>query len=158
MQGVWVRSLVKELSHMACNQKNKTKNRSNVVTNSIKTLKKWFTIFKYLKKKTAFKWSQWGKPIISVFMCYKFSLPMRMHLCINTSHKLGFPGGTSGSKPACQCRRHKRRRFDPGVRKIPWRRVWQPTEIFLPGEAHEQRSLACHSVQGLTESEMTAVP
>ena len=55
MQGVWVRSLVKELSHMACNQKNKTKNRSSVVANSIKTLKKWFTIFKYLKKKTAFK-------------------------------------------------------------------------------------------------------
>ena len=31
----------------------------------------------------------------------------------------GFPGGTSGKEPACQCRRHKRRRFDPWVRRIP---------------------------------------
>ena len=157
MQGVWVRSLVKELSHMACNQKNKTKNRSNVVTNSIKTLKKWFTIFKYLKKKTAFKWSQWGKPIISVFMCYKFSLPMRMHLCINTSHKLGFPGGTSGSKPACQCRRHKRRRFDPWVGKIPWRRTQQPTSVFLPGKSHGQRNLVGYKSIGLQRVDMIEV-
>jgi len=42
-----------------------------------------------------------------------------------------------------QCRRHcKRRRFDPWVRKIPWRRAWQHTPVFLPGESHGQRSLA----------------
>ena len=35
---------------------------------------------------------------------------------------MGFPGGTSGKEPACLCRRHQRRRFDPWVRKIPWRR------------------------------------
>ena len=28
------------------------------------------------------------------------------------------------------------------VRKIPWRRAWQPTQVFLPGESHGQRSLA----------------
>ena len=32
---------------------------------------------------------------------------------------MGFPGGASGKEPACQCRRLKRRRFDPWVRKIP---------------------------------------
>ena len=31
--------------------------------------------------------------------------------------------------------------FNPWVRKIPWRRAWQPTPLFLPGESHEQRSL-----------------
>ena len=31
--------------------------------------------------------------------------------------------------------------FDPWVRKIPWRRKWQPTPVFLPGEPHGQRSL-----------------
>ena len=31
-------------------------------------------------------------------------------------------------------------RFDPWVRKIPWRREWQPTPVFLPGEFHGQRS------------------
>ena len=35
----------------------------------------------------------------------------------------------------------KRCRFDPWVGKIPWRRVWQPTLVFLPGESHGQRSL-----------------
>ena len=31
--------------------------------------------------------------------------------------------------------------FHPWVRKIPWRRAWQPTPVFLPGESHGQRSL-----------------
>ena len=44
------------------------------------------------------------------------------------------PGGTSGKEPTCQCRRHRRHRLDPRVRKIPWRRKWQPTTLFLPGE------------------------
>ena len=43
------------------------------------------------------------------------------------------PGGASGKEPACQCRRHKRCGFDPWVRKISWRRAWQPTPVFLPG-------------------------
>ena len=54
---------------------------------------------------------------------------------------LGLPCGTSGKEPACQCRRCKRQGFDPWVRKIPWRRVWQLTPVFLPGEFHRQRSL-----------------
>ena len=37
----------------------------------------------------------------------------------------GFPDGASGKEPACECRRHKRHRFDPWVEKIPWRRAWQ---------------------------------
>ena len=39
----------------------------------------------------------------------------------------------------------KRHRFDPWVRKTPWRRKWQPTPVFLPGESHGQRSLAGYS-------------
>ena len=47
----------------------------------------------------------------------------------------------SGKELTCQCRRHKRCRFIPWVRKIPWRGEWQPTPVFLPGESHGQRSL-----------------
>ena len=54
---------------------------------------------------------------------------------------LHIPGGVSGKEPTCQCRRHKRCWFDPWVRTIPWRRAWQPTPVFLPGESHGQRSL-----------------
>ena len=53
----------------------------------------------------------------------------------------GLPGGTSGKDPACQCRRHRRCRFDPWVGKLPWSRAWQPTLVFLTGESHGQRSL-----------------
>ena len=61
---------------------------------------------------------------------------------------LGFPGGTSGKEPACQCRRHKRCGFDPLVKKIPWRRAWQPTPVFLSGKSHGQRSPVGYSPLG----------
>ena len=42
----------------------------------------------------------------------------------------------------------RRPRLDSWVRKIPWRRKWQPTPVFLPGESHGQRSLAGYSPWG----------
>ena len=53
-------------------------------------------------------------------------------------------------EPACQSRRHKRREFSPHVGKIPWRRKWQPTPIFLPGKFHGQ-----NSPWGSKESDLT---
>ena len=44
-----------------------------------------------------------------------------------------------------------RRGFDPWVRKFPWRRKWQPTPVFLPGESHGQRSLVGCSPWGRKE-------
>jgi len=41
--------------------------------------------------------------------------------------------------------------FDPWVGKIPWRRAWQPTPVFFPGESHRQRSLAGYSPWGHKE-------
>ena len=46
-------------------------------------------------------------------------------------------------------------RFDPWVRKIPWRRAWQPIPVFLPGESHGQRSLAGYSPWSRRESDLT---
>jgi len=43
--------------------------------------------------------------------------------------------------------------FHPG--KIPWRRKWKPTSVFLPGKSHEQRSLAGYSPQDCTELDIT---
>ena len=53
-----------------------------------------------------------------------------------------FPGGTSGKEPACQCRQCKRSRFSLWVRKISWRRKWQPTPVFSLGESQWQGNLA----------------
>ena len=48
-----------------------------------------------------------------------------------------------------------RHRFDPSVRKMPWRRKWQLTPVFLPRKYHGQRSLVYYSPCGLKESDMT---
>ena len=58
---------------------------------------------------------------------------------------MSFPGGASGKGPACQCRRGKRRGFNPCIGKVPWRRKWQPTPVFLPGESQRQSSLEGYS-------------
>ena len=64
-------------------------------------------------------------------------------------------GWCSGKEPACQCRRHKRHRFNPWVRKIPWRGKQQPTSGILPGKTHGQRSPVGYSPRGHKESDMT---
>ena len=62
-----------------------------------------------------------------------------------------FPGGSDG-KESTQCRRPG---FVSWVRKIPWRREWQPTPVFLPGEFQGQRILVGYSPWGHKESDMT---
>ena len=54
----------------------------------------------------------------------------------------GFRGGSDGI-----CLQYRWAGFDPWVGKIPWRRAWQPTPVFFPGESHGQRSLAGYSPQ-----------
>ena len=62
------------------------------------------------------------------------------------------PLGTSGKEPALPCRRQE---FDSWARKIAWRRAWQFTPVFLPGESHGQRNLAGYSPWGHRESDTT---
>ena len=61
----------------------------------------------------------------------------------------GPPWWLSGKESICQCRRY---RFHPWVGKIPWRRAWQPTPVFLPGEPYGQRSLVNYNLWGFKES------
>ena len=58
---------------------------------------------------------------------------------------MGRPSDSVVEESTCQCRSCRRLRFDPWVRKIPWRREILPTAVFLPGKAHGQRSLAGYS-------------
>ena len=57
--------------------------------------------------------------------------------------------------PASQCRRLERCGYNPWVRKIPWKRKWQPALVFLPGKSHRQRSLVGYSPWGCKESDTT---
>ena len=65
----------------------------------------------------------------------------------------GFPGGSDGQESVCNA-------GDSGLIlggfvKMPWRRKWQPTLVFLPGESHGQRGLAGYSPWGRKESDST---
>ena len=53
---------------------------------------------------------------------------VKLQACSDPTLKLGtiFRGGATGKELTSQCRRRERCRFDPWVRKIPWRRKWQP--------------------------------
>ena len=55
-------------------------------------------------------------------------------------------------KSTCQCRR---RRIDPSVGKILWRRKWQHTLVVLPEKSHKQRSLVVYSPRGHKELDRT---
>ena len=86
------------------------------------------------------------------------SLPFELPGNLNTSQVTGFPFeflifkfGASEESEAFQVAPVVKnppanagdiRGFDRWVGKIPWRRAWQPTPVFLPGESHGQRSLA----------------
>ena len=58
--------------------------------------------------------------------------------CEKIFGKLHNPGGSDGKESACNTGDLG---FNPWVGKITWRREWQPTPVFLPGEFHGQRSL-----------------
>ena len=64
---------------------------------------------------------------------------------------LTFPGGSEDKESASV----QELQLDAWVGKIPWRRKWPPTPVFLPGESHRQRSLVGYSLWGHTESDMT---
>ena len=75
--------------------------------------------------------------------------------CSRIEEGRDFPGGAVVKEPSGQCRRLKRHGFDPWVRKIPWKRKWQPTPVSLPGESRGQRSLEGYSPWGRKERDTT---
>ena len=65
---------------------------------------------------------------------------------------LRLPRWLNGKQSTCQCRRHRRLGFNPWVRKIPWRRKWQPTPVLLPGDFYGQRSLVGYIVHDIAKN------
>ena len=84
-----------------------------------------------------------------ILMCPQILMP-RIKMMVKKLR--GLPWWLSGKESACQLRRHG---FDPWVGKIPWRRKWQPTPVFLSGKSHGQRSLVGYSPQSCKELDMT---
>ena len=91
--------------------------------------------------------------VYSPWSCKESDTPERLSLSLWWC----FTGGANGKEPACQFRRHERCGFDPWVGKIPWRKKWQRTPVFLLGESYGQRSLAGYSPWDRKESDVTEV-
>ena len=64
----------------------------------------------------------------------------------------GFPDGSDSKESSCSAADLG---LIPGLGMIPWRRAWQPTPVFLPGEFHGRRSLVSYSPWGGEESDTT---
>ena len=94
----------------------------------------------------------WGRAGICVLTRFPGEPHWMNHKLKSRLPREGLPWWLSGKESACQCRRHK---FDPWVGKIPWRRKWQPTPVFLSGKFHGQRSLVGYSPWSCKESYMT---
>ena len=74
--------------------------------------------------------------VVSFFLCFLF-------ITFKDFEKFHpFPASSNGKESACNAGDLG---LIPGVRKIPWRKTWQPTPVFLPGKSHGQRSLAGYS-------------
>ena len=69
-----------------------------------------------------------------IYYGFKWFLPIHLKY-FQLQHMQNFPHGSGGKEPTCQWTRHKRSRFDPWAGKVPWRRAWQPTPVFLPGKS-----------------------
>ena len=67
-------------------------------------------------------------------------------------NRVRLPRWLNDQQSTCQCRKYE---FDPWLRKISWRRTWQPTPVFLPGKSYGQGSLVGYSPWGPKESDMT---
>ena len=65
---------------------------------------------------------------------------------------LGFPGCSVDKETICNAGDPS---SIPGSGRFRWRRAWQPTPVFMPGESHGQRSLAGYSAMGCTDLDTT---
>ena len=109
-------------------------------------------IIKFLERVShkVFKFSTMASTVVDTYS-YVCTIPFN---CLNLWHHLTSPV-TQQKRIHRHCRRCRRHGFNPRVRKIPWRRKWQPTLVFLPGEPHGQRSLVGCSPWGRKESDVT---
>ena len=110
----------------------------------------WLGSDRFLKWPSFCTCASLAQPVGVMFSCRMWSV-----IFCSLRVSMGFPSGSVGKESIClRFRRHRRCRFDPWARKIPQRRKWQPTPVFLPGKSHGWRSLVDHNPMGHKESNM----
>ena len=109
---------------------------------------------------TAWKGANWNAKLISQLLpspCLTIKC-FQPFCCYFFDAKYSMPWASLVAQlveSACQYKSCRRHGFDPWIRKITWRRKWQPTPIFLSGKFCGQRILASYSPWGLKESYIT---
>ena len=88
----------------------------------------------------------WGPPRLQPCMLLGSRWSVWTSPMAHCLHRL--PWGLSGKESTCQRRRCG---LDPWVRKIPWRRKWQPTPVFLPGKTPMERGAWWATVPGVAQ-------
>ena len=102
------------------------------------------------------QWEGLGQPRLSIYPiheCVCVCVCVRVYVWERERETL--PWWLSGKEPTYQCGGCQRCGFNPRVGKIPWRRAWQPTPVFLPRESHGQRSLVGYSPLSCKELDTT---
>ena len=95
--------------------------------------------------------AKWGVTFLWCLACGPgLCFPVLLSILLLAS--ISFPSGSEDKVSACNAQGPG---SIPGLERFPWRRKWQPTPIFLPGESHGQRSLAGYSPQGCKKSDTT---
>ena len=107
------------------------------------------------------KISRWFLPLVlgllpRILSAFKGAAPGRLSYRIQASSPstVGIPN-VSAVKNLLAIQETQEMWFSPWVGKIPWRRKWQSTPVFLPGESHGMRNLVGYSPQGHKESDRT---
>ena len=92
----------------------------------------------------------WGSNphLLQLLHCRQILYSLSHFLYIVVCIFQGFPSGSVNKESACNTGDTGRHQYDLWVGKIPWRRAWQPTPVFLPGESHVQRSPAGQQSKG----------
>ena len=121
-----------------CSKKNRYKNFKSV-NYFIKVICKWvmslWIVGLLTEKNYLLEHRLTGRLPLIIFLFFKMS-------CLGSCWKITRASHVDSvvKNPLAKYRRHKRRRFNPCVGKIPWRKAWQPIQVFLPEEYQGRRA------------------
>ena len=97
----------------------------------------WYSSYLWFSSVLAWRIPGTGEPVgLSSMGSHRVGQDWSDLTAAAATQRWGLTRWHSGKESTCQCRRCKRRGFNPWVGKIPWSRKWQPTSVFLPGKFH----------------------
>ena len=94
-------------------------------------------------------------PEAKILAFFFFNVEFQARFSLSSFSLIRLPRWLSSEVSTCQYKNCRRCGFDSWIEKIPWRRKWQATPVFLPVKSHRKRSLAGYSPWGPKELDRT---